>query len=62
MLISDDIESGHASASQLVKGGNIAISQSELLKMGFFEEIVQMKTLDTFVKENEDFTNEHSVV
>lgn len=52
MLISDDIESGHASASQLVKGGNIAISQSELLKMGFFEEIVQMKTLDTFVKEN----------
>ncbi len=52
MLLSDDIESGHASASQLVKGGNIAISQAELIKMGFFEDTVQMHTLDTFVKES----------
>ncbi len=51
MLLSDDIESGHSSASQLVKGGRIAIPQSELEDMGFFKESIKLKTLDAFVEE-----------
>jgi len=51
MLLSDDIETGYSSASQLVKGGKIAISQSELESMGFYKEVIKLKTLDNFVEE-----------
>lgn len=57
MLLSDDIESGYSSASQLVKGGRIAIPQSELESMGFFKEVVKLKTLDSFVDETEIIPN-----
>ncbi len=49
MLMSDNIESGHSSASQLVKGGKIAIPQTELENLGFFKETIRLKTLDIFV-------------
>ncbi len=51
MLLSDNIENGFASASQLVTGGCTAIPKSELESMGFFRETVKLKTLDSFVEE-----------
>ena len=50
MLLSDDIEIGYSSASQLIKGGKTAIPHPELYEMGFYENDVKVECLDNFVK------------
>jgi len=52
MLLSDNIESGYASTSQLIKGGGTAIPKAELESIGFFRETIKLKTLDNFVEES----------
>ncbi|HEY4877000.1 MAG TPA: FkbM family methyltransferase, partial [Puia sp.] len=50
MLLSDNIESGHSSTSQLIKGGKTAIPHTQLYEMGFYEHDVKIESLDNFVK------------
>lgn len=49
MLLSDEIDNGYASTSQLSKGGCTAMPKAELIELGFFEETVHVETLDAFV-------------
>jgi FkbM family methyltransferase len=50
MIMSDNLEGGHSSTSQLRAGGHTAIPHQELYEMGFRDVTAAMDTLDEFVE------------